>query len=203
MDRDLEALPINSGDLEEEGFMEPEAQAIHGGEVDLVVQGSGRLEEPSDLLHTEDSGELVDGRRAHEREGMPVALEDMLREEAHATGADAHGRRGEAIDVFAVEEGTLQLLFREAVGGFVGELGEQADFADRGFLRPFAFATALKSRHHVLTQWGHAMSPFMRRVVCVRRKTSETDCGREGGLLTAASAAYLNKGLQPTASSGG
>jgi len=130
VDMDLEALPIHIGDLQGEGFMEPEAQAINGGEVDLVVQGSGRLEEPPDLLHTEDSGELVDGRRTHEREGMPVALEDMLIEEANATVADAHGRWGEAIDVFAVEEVTLKLLFRDAVGCFVVELGEQADFTD-------------------------------------------------------------------------
>jgi len=67
VDMDLEALPVNSGDLQGEGFMEPEAQAIDGGEVDLVVQGSGRLEDPPDLLHTEDSGEPVDGVRAHER----------------------------------------------------------------------------------------------------------------------------------------
>jgi hypothetical protein len=52
---DLEALDIDVGDLRGEGFMEPEAQAIDGGEGDLVVQGGGGLEEPPDLLHTEDS----------------------------------------------------------------------------------------------------------------------------------------------------
>jgi hypothetical protein len=39
-------------------------------------------------------------------------------------------------------------------------------------LGPFAFATELKSRDHVLTQWAHETSPCMRRVVCVRRETS-------------------------------
>ena len=37
MDMDLEALTIDVRDLEEEGFMEPEAQARDSGEVDLVV----------------------------------------------------------------------------------------------------------------------------------------------------------------------
>ena len=37
MDMDLEALAIDVRDLEGEGFMEPEAQAIDRGEVDLVV----------------------------------------------------------------------------------------------------------------------------------------------------------------------
>ena len=47
---------------------------------------------------------------------------------------------------------TLQLLCGEAVGGCVGELGQQADFSTRGCLSPFALATALKSRKHLLTQ---------------------------------------------------
>jgi hypothetical protein len=47
---------------------------------------------------------------------VPVALEDVLIEEADTAGADAHGRWGKAIDVFAVEEGVLKFLFREQVG---------------------------------------------------------------------------------------
>ena len=43
MDMDLEALTIDVRDLQGEGLMEPEAQAIDGGEVDLVVEGGGRL----------------------------------------------------------------------------------------------------------------------------------------------------------------
>ena len=112
------------------------------------------------------------GVRAQEGEGMPVARKDVRREEADATRTDAHGRGGEAIDMFPVQEVTLQLLFRDAVGGFVVALSQQADFADRGFLRPFTFATALKLRNHMLTQWGHERSPFVRRVVRLRRKTS-------------------------------
>ena len=172
VDMDLEALAIDVGDLQGEGFMEPEAQAIDGGEGDLVVQGGGGREEPPDLLHTEDGGETVGGLRAQERQGVPVALEDVLREEADTAVADAHGRWGEAVDVFAVQEVVLQLLFGDAVGGCVVELSQQADFPDRGFLRPFALATEVESRNHVLTQWGHEISPFVRRVVRLRRKTS-------------------------------
>ena len=98
--------------------------------------------------------------------------EDVLREEAHTTGADTHGGWGEAVDVFAMQEVALQLLFRDAVGGCVGELREQADFSDRGCLCPFAFATEVERRDHVLTQGAHRISPFVRRVVDLRRKTS-------------------------------
>jgi hypothetical protein len=108
---DLEALAINVGDLEGEGFMEPESQTIDSGEIDLIVQGGSSREELPDFLHTEDGGETVCALRAHERQGVPVALEDVLIEEADGTVADAHGRGGEAIDVFAVEEVVLQLSF--------------------------------------------------------------------------------------------
>ncbi len=94
--------------------MEPEAQARDSGEVDLVVQGGGHLEEPPDLLHIEDGGETVGGWRTEECKGVPVAFEEVLREEADATGADAHGRWGEAVDIFAVQEVVLQLLLLSA-----------------------------------------------------------------------------------------
>ena len=104
MDMDLETWAIDVRDLQGERFMEPEAQAIDGGEVDLVVEGSSRREEPPDLLHTEDGWETVGGLCAHKRESVPVALEDVLIEEADAAVADTHRRGGQAIDVFAVEE---------------------------------------------------------------------------------------------------
>jgi len=105
---DLEARAINVRDLQGEGFLEPESQARDGGEGDVVVEGGGGREEPPNLLHTQHGGETVGGGRAHEREGVPVALEDVLGEEANTTGTDAHGRGGQAIDVFAVEERALQ-----------------------------------------------------------------------------------------------
>jgi hypothetical protein len=47
---------------------------------------------------------------------VPVALEDVLIEEADAAVADAHGSRGKAIDVCPVQEVVLKVLFRDAVG---------------------------------------------------------------------------------------
>jgi hypothetical protein len=125
----------------------------------LVVQRGGGGEEPSDLLHTEEGGETVCSVRTHERAGMPVALEDVLKEEAEATGADAPGRGGEAIDGFAGQEVMLQFLCRDAVGGCVVELSQQTDFPDRGVLGTLSLATELESHNHVLTQWGHEISP--------------------------------------------
>jgi hypothetical protein len=148
---DLEALAIDVGNLQDEGFMEPEAQALDGGAGDRSVEGCGRLEEPPDLLDTEHGGETMGVLSAQERQGVPVALEDVLGEEAEAAGADAHGRGGEAVDVFPVQDGALQLLCRDAVRGWVVARRAQADCTDRGCLRPFALATELESRKHLLT----------------------------------------------------
>src|SRR2546425_414543 len=82
-----------------------------GAKVARVVEGGGGREEPPDFLNAENGGEMVCGLRAHEREGVPVALEDVLVEEADATIADAHGRWSEAVDIFPVQEVVLQLLF--------------------------------------------------------------------------------------------
>jgi hypothetical protein len=113
---DLEARAIDVRDLEVEGFMEPESQAVDGGEVDLVVPGWRRLEETPHFFNPEDGGETVCGLSPDQRQGVPITLEDVLIEEADAPVAEAHGSRGEAIDVLAVQEGVLQLLFGEQVG---------------------------------------------------------------------------------------
>jgi hypothetical protein len=172
MDMDLETRAVNVRDLEEEGFLEPEAQARDGGEGDVVVERGGGRQESPHFLHTEDSGEVVGGLRAQERQRGPVVLEDVLREEAHTAGADTHGSWSEAVDVLAMQAIALEFLCREAVGGFVGELGQQSDFPDIGLLGTFTFAAELKRRNHLLTQWTHEISPFVRRVVRLRRKTS-------------------------------
>jgi hypothetical protein len=149
---DLEARPITGRDLEEEGFREPESQALNGGEGGWLVAGGGCLQAALDLLHTENGGEAVGGLRTPERARGPVAREPRRREEADATVADAPGGWGEAVDVCPVQAGVLQLLCGDAVGGCVGALGQQVDVSDRGGLRPCACAAAVESRDPLLTK---------------------------------------------------
>jgi hypothetical protein len=173
VDRALAARAIEGRHLQGEGCREPESQAIDGSAVALVVQGCGGREESPDLCNPEHGGETVGRVRAHERAGVPVALADVRREAADATGAHAQGRWGEAVNVCAVQEGGLELLCGEPVGRCALELSQQTDRTDVGFLRPCALATALKRGNHVWTQGGHEISPFVRgRVVRLRRKTS-------------------------------
>ena len=169
---DLEALSVHSGDLQEEGCLEPKAHTRDRGAGDLRVEGCRRLEDTSDFCHTEDSGEMGCGVRAQQRAGVPIACEDVWREDADTAGAEAHGRWGEAIDLLPVQAGVLQCLCSETVRGWMGALREQAYCPDRGCLSPCACATEVEGRKHVLTQWAHELSPCVRRVVRLRRKTS-------------------------------
>ena len=80
-----------------------------------MVEGRSRRKDTSACCTTEASGEMVGGVRAQEREGVPSACEDVWREDAETTGADAQGSWGEAIDMFPVQEGVWQCLCSDAV----------------------------------------------------------------------------------------
>lgn len=161
VDMALEARALARGALQAEGCLAAESQARDRGEGDLGMQGGGGQAELRALLHTADRGKPVGGLWAKECAGVPVAREDVLGAEAHAAGAEAHGRGGQAVDLFAVQDGALQRLCREAGRRFAIALSQQADGTDRGFLGPFALATAWESRQHVVTQWGQEISPFV------------------------------------------
>ena len=161
MDMDKQTLRVNVGNVQGESFMEPESEALDRGKGDLVVQRWGGIEEAPDFLDAADSGETVCGLGAEERQGVPVTREDVLGEERDAAGAEAHGSRGEVVDVCAVQEGVLEFRFGDEVRGFIIELSEQAHLTDRGLLGAFARATELEGGNHVLAQRGHEISPFL------------------------------------------
>jgi hypothetical protein len=158
---DLEALAVNVGDLKGKCLVEPQSQARDGGKGALMVQRGGGLEETPNFFKTEDGGETVCGLSPNQSQRVPITLKDMMREESDATGADAHGSWGKAIDVCAVQAGGLKLLFGEQVWRCARELSQQADLTDIRFLSPFSLTTELEGGHHVLTQGGHEMSPFV------------------------------------------
>lgn len=112
------------------------------------------------MFDTENGWKPVFGLGANERQSVPVAIEDVLIKESDAAVADAHGSWGEAIDVFAVQEVVLKLLFGDHVGRFAIELSEQAYLTDIGLLGTLSLAAELKCGNHLLAQWCHEMSPF-------------------------------------------
>ncbi len=104
--------------------MQSESQAIDGGEVDLIVQGCGSFEELPDFLDTEDSGKSVFGLRANQRQGVPIALQNVLVEKPNGAVADTHGVGSESIVIFAVQEVGLKFLFGDQSRRFVIELSQ-------------------------------------------------------------------------------
>lgn len=81
--------------------------------------------------------------------------------------ADAPRSWGEVVDVCPVQEVVLKFLLREAVGGFVGALSQQAYCTDIGLLGTLSLATEVEGGHHlltqgVLTQGGHEVSPLVK-----------------------------------------
>jgi hypothetical protein len=92
---------------------------------------------------------------------MPVAFEDMLIEEFDAAVAETHGRRGEVVNVLAVQAVGLKLGFGDQVWGCAKELGEQSYLTDGSLLGTLSFATELESRNHLFAQRGHERPSFL------------------------------------------
>jgi hypothetical protein len=160
MEMDQEAPAIAGSALARAGCMPPEAHALAGGAVDLVVEGRRCGEEPPHLLHTEDGGETVGGGRAQKRVRVPGTLEDVVIAAADAAGADTQRRGGEAIDILSVQAGVLQCLCRKAVRGLVVELSQQVDFPDIGLWGTRCLATQWQGGNHWLPQWRQKTAPF-------------------------------------------
>jgi hypothetical protein len=80
----------------------------------------------------------------------------------------------------------LQFLFRDKARRFAVELSQQAYLTDIALLSALALATELERSNHLLTQWGHAMPPFLvARCVCLdkegqrkRKGVSKGDVGK-------------------------
>ena len=69
------------------------------------------------------------------------------------------------IDVLAVEEIVLKLLFGDQIGGFAVELGEHANGACVGLLSPFSLAVELEGLDRfVIPLCLHDTSPFSVRI---------------------------------------
>ena len=140
-------------DLEAEGVMEPEAQR------EMVVQEPWLCKGVAALRSRRTSSTLrTAGRRcvvcARMSAGCASRVGGRVERRSGCHGSRDAWTRGKAVDVFAGQEGALQLLCREAVGGLVVERREQADFTDIGLLGTLALAAELQRSNQVLAQWG-------------------------------------------------
>ena len=95
-------------------------------------------------------------------EDAPVAVEDLLVEEAYPAITDPHGLGGPMTDVFAVKKVVLEFLLGDQIRRFAIELRKHAHRAGVGLLRAFSFTVELQGVDHALIPIvHHKSSPFV------------------------------------------
>jgi hypothetical protein len=165
VDMDHHSGGVDIGDFEMESFVKPQAAGVYGGKVGMVLEGFDAGQNVSDFFHAENGRKASFGLRSEDSEDMPVALEDMLVEEAYAAIADPHGIGRPVVSVFPVEEIILELLLVNEIGRPAVELDEHAQGPCIGLLRAFPFAVELKGLDHsVIPLCLHDTSPFSLRM---------------------------------------
>ena len=91
MHGDHVARAIDIAHVQGERFVEAQATAGEGGEVDAIVQRRPRLEESVDLWEAEHGWESLFALGSHALQGLPGAFEDRLVEESQGAVTNAHG----------------------------------------------------------------------------------------------------------------
>ncbi len=100
--------------------------------------------------------------RAKDIEDMPVVLQDIGVKESDAAVTDAHGLGRPKVDIFSMEEVTLQFVFADKFRSFVVELPKHSDCSDVSFLGSFTFSVELQGLNHFLGPiCRHRLSPFV------------------------------------------
>jgi hypothetical protein len=219
VDMDHHAGGVDIGDFEMESFVKPQAAGVYGGKIGIVLEGLDSGQKASDFFHAENGRKSSFILGAEDSEDVPVALEDVLVEEAYAAIADPHGIGRPLISVLPLEEIVLKLLLANEIGRLAVELDEHAQGPCIGLLRAFPFAVELKGLDHsVIPLSLHDTSPFSLRMNfpfpmrrgCEVSYSTVRDMARRmcfwgefsGGITKKGIcrvAAYLNHSFQPTA----
>ena len=152
---------VDIGDFEVETFMKPQAAGVYGGEIGIVLEGFDAGQNASDFFHAKDGRKSSFILGSEDSENVPVALEDVLIEEAYPAIADPHSIGRPLISVFPVEEIVLKFLLANEIGRLAVELDEHAQGPCIGLLRALPFAVELKGLDHsVIPLCLHDASPF-------------------------------------------
>jgi hypothetical protein len=165
VDMDHHASGVDIGDFEVETFVKSQAAGVYGGKISIVLKGLDSGQNASDFFHAQDGRKASFILGSEDSEDVPVALEDMLVEEAYPAIANTHGIRRPVVSVFAAEEIFLKLFFGNEIGRPAVGLDEHAQGPCIGLLRAFPFAVELKGLNHsVIPLCLHDTSPFSLRM---------------------------------------
>jgi len=90
VDMDHHAAAVDIGDFEMESFVKPQATGVDGGKIGIVLEGFDAGQKASDLFDAQNGWKASFILGSEDSEDVPVALEDVLVEEAYCAIADAH-----------------------------------------------------------------------------------------------------------------
>ncbi len=91
VDMDHHAGGVDIGDLEMETLVKSKAAGVYGGEISIVLRSLDFGQNASDFFPAENSWKSSFVLGSEDSEDVPVALEDVLVEEADSAIADAQG----------------------------------------------------------------------------------------------------------------
>jgi hypothetical protein len=165
VDMDHHTGGVDIGDFEMETFVKPQAAGVYGGKIGIVLEGFDAGQNAADFFHAKNGWKSSFGLGSEDSEDVPVALQDVLIEEAYPAIADAHSIGRPVISVFPVEEIVLKLFFGNEIGGLAVELDEHAQGPCISLLGALPFAVELKRLDHsVIPLCLHDTSPFSLRM---------------------------------------
>ena len=161
MDMDAHPVLVDVADLKIQGLMQPEPAGVDRGQIGFVLGGAHRLEDGANFVYTEHGGQALFAFGVDERQGVPIVLEHVDKKELDAAVADAHGSGGPFVDVFAVQEVVLKLLFADQLRALSVKVDQHAHGAGVALLGAFAHAGQLQGSHGLLVIVFHHDSPFL------------------------------------------
>ncbi len=148
VDMDHHASGVDIGGFKMESFVKSQAAGVYGGEIGIVLKGFDAGQNVSDFFNAKDGWKSSFILGSEDAESVPVALEDVLEEEAYPAIADPHGIGRPLISVFPPQEIVLKLLLVNEIRRFAVKLDEHAQGPCIGLLCTFPFAVQLESLDH-------------------------------------------------------
>jgi len=114
--------------------MQPETAGIDGSQIGSILDGSNRIDNGPDFFDAQYRGKGLIPFGMDELQGMPIAFEHVDKKELDAAVADTHGSGCPSIDVLAVQEIVLKLVFADQVRCFAVEVDQHPYRAGVAFL---------------------------------------------------------------------
>jgi hypothetical protein len=164
------AAAVNVTQLQDESFLEPQAQRVNGPEEGSAVRSPDGVEEPVHLVDALDVGQRLVLWDAKLQECGPLSRHGVRVEELDAAVGDLESAGRERAVVLQVQEVVTDLRLGELVRRLMEVRGQLPHGTDVGFLGAFAAACELEVLDHPLAEHGRGARSSHRETLSQRRK---------------------------------